>query len=304
MKQEHEYRIKTRLLRVMRALIDSPSFYTVEKLSNIYGVDKSTIRNDLNAFKEAGFVCEYDEKYRYRFVNEKPFKKLEDLLHFSEEDQALLTQAIDQIENYSERGKRLKKKLAALYDYRRLGHAYLRKPYLSKVDLLTQAKDEERQIILKQYRSANRIADRLVEPFHISPPDDTVQAYDVTDKALKHFRISRIQRVELTDEPWQFKGHHNILLTDPFRIVDNRQVLVHLRIGVGAYNELTERFPLTKARIEETGDPEIFDFQCMVNHKFIGLTNFILGFHHQFIEVLEPESLIVHLRNQIKKMNF
>ena len=288
----------------MLALIERPRIYTAKKLASNYNVDRSTIRDDIIALGEAGLIVDRDNKDRYFLVENKPLKKLKDLLHFSEEDQIILKDAIERIDPYSERRKKLVKKLSALYDYRKLGHAYLRKPYLSKVDLLLQAKDEHLQVILEQYRSASRIANRHVEAFHINPPEDTLQAFDIEAKRIKHYRISRIKRVKLLNTYWQYEGHHNIMRTDPFRIVDNNQVMVHLRMGVGAYNELTERFPLTRSYLEETEEEDKFDFQCLVNHKFIGLTNFILGFHHHHIEVLEPESLLVHLREQVKKMNF
>lgn len=303
---EKEYGTKLRLLRVMQALLDHPKHYTKRKLAELYTVNLDTIKNDFKALSNAGFVVDHDEKYRYYFVEEKPYAQLQDLLHFSEEDQAILYRAIDQVAAYEKRGQRLKKKLASLYDYRRLGHAYLRKPYLTKVDLLMQAKNEKRQVILRDYSSSNsnEVRDRLVEPFHPSPPDDTLQAFDVDKGALRHFRISRITRVEMTDTPWQFEGHHNIMLTDPFRIVDSNQKMVHLRLRVGARNELVERFPLTQSYIQDAGEEGIYDFQCMVNHKFLGLTNFILGFHHQLLEVLGPESLLDHLQAEVEKMNF
>ena len=306
MAREHEYGTKGRLLRIMIAIIENPRAYTKAQLSEMYGVSEDTIRNDFRAFNNAGFLIEHDEKFRYFFIEKKPYKQLKELLHFSEEDQSLLMQAIDQINPHSDKGKKLKRKLASLYDYHKLGHAYLRKPYLNKVDTLLQAKTEKRQAMLVDYRSSNsnETSNRLVEPFHVSPPDDTLQAFDVDKKQLRHYRISRIKRVKLTTQNWQFAGHHNIMRTDPFRIVDNNQIPVHLRIKIGAYNELTERFPLTKAYLEETDVDEIYDFQCMVNHRFLGLTNFILGFHHQLVEVLSPDSLLTHLNETIKKMKF
>ncbi len=306
MAKEAEYGTKLRMLRVMRALLEGPFRYTKRQLSDIYGVDPDTIKNDFKTFNNAGFVVRYDDKFRYGFAENKPYKQLKDLLHFSEEDQLLLMQAIDQIAPHTKRGKKLKSKLASLYDYKRLGYSYLRKPYLSKVDKLMQAKKEKRQVILQDYRSSNSnvVSNRLVEPFHPSPPDDTLQAFDAEKQSLRHFRISRITRVRLTDQNWRHENRHIVLPTDPFRIVDSNQVLVHLRLKVGAYNELTERFPLTKAYIQEASEDEIYDFQCMVNHKFLGLSNFILGFHHQLVEILEPESLIDHLREEIKKMSF
>ena len=299
-----EFGTKSRLLNLLLTILESPRRYTKKELMERYGVVLKTITEDFEALRNAGFLLEYDEKYRYFFVEEKPFKKLKELLHFSEEDQLLLYQAIDTIDISQEKGRNLKKKLSSLYDYRRLGHAYLRKPYLTKVDALMLAKEQKKQVILKDYRSSNKIADRLLEVFHVSPPDDTLQAFDVDIEELRHFRISRTRRVVLTSQDWQFQGHQNIMRTDPFRIVDNNQVMVHLRVGLGAYNELTERFPMSKAYLEETDIEGIYDFQCLVNHQFKGLTNFILGYHHQFVEVLEPESLLAHLRAQIGKMRF
>ena len=122
-------------------------------------------------------------------------------------------------------------------------------------------------------------------------------------KELRHFRISRIKRIRPTETPWAYEDQHQVLATDPFRIVDDRQVMVHLRLKVGAYNELVERFPLSKAYIQEDAQEEgIYDFQARVNHQFFGLTNFILGFHHQIVEVLEPEGLKAHLRGEMDRM--
>jgi len=297
---------KSRLLRVMTAILVSPRIYTKYALAEMTGVHEDTIKKDLETFTNAGFMVAHDKKYRYYFVEEKPYQQLKDLLHFSEEDQVLLMNAIDTIQINDEKGRKLKRKLASLYDYRRLGHAYLRKPYLNKVDLLLEAKTEEQQVILEDYRSSNsnEVSNRIVEPFHVDPPADTLQAFDVEKKQLRHYRISRIKRVKLSDNKWQYKGHHNIMRTDPFRIVDNDQVPVHLRLKIGAYNELIERFPLTKSYLLEAQEDEVYDFQCNVNHRFLGLTNFILGYHHQLVEVLEPESLLQHLNEQVAKMKF
>jgi len=306
MSKETEYGTKVRLLRIMQAVMESPARYTKKRLAEMFGVSEDTIKHDFNAFKNAGFVIEPDNNYRYRFLEEKPFKQLKDLLHFSVEDQVLLSQAIDQIATHSKRGERLKKKLSSLYDYKRLGHAYLRKPYLSKVDTLLEAKEEKKVALLKDYRSSNsnRIRDRHVEPFHISPSEDLLQAFDLDEKAIRHFRISRFTRVKKTDQDWQFEGHHNIMRTDPFRIVSNDQIPVHLRIGIGAYNELVERYPISRSYILESETEELYDFQSNVNRKFIGLTNFILGNYHLSIEVVSPDELVDHLNMELKRIKF
>lgn len=306
MPKDTEYGTKIRLLRIMRALIDRPFGYTKQQLAAQYGVHSDTIAGDFEAFKNAGFEMDIDPKGRYAFVVDKPLKKAQELLYFSEEERALLYHAIDSLQTTPEKQARLKLKLHALYDYSRLGYANLRKPHLNKVDLLEQAKSEKRQVVLEGYRSSNSntVADRTVEPYHINPAEDTLQSFDVDKHIPRHFRISRIARVRLLDQPWKFEGSHNILRTDPFRIVDNNQVSVHLRLSVGAFNELVERYPLTRSYIMETEDPNFFDFQCMVNHNFYGLSNFILGFLHLDIQILAPDTLRSHLRELIASIKF
>lgn len=306
MPKEAEFGPRARILRLLRAILDQPNRYTRQELADKFGVSVDTIRDDFEILANADFVLAPDERHRYAFVTEKPLRQLKDLLHFSEEDQAALYQAIDNLYIGSERARNLKAKLASVYDFHRLGHAYLRKPHLTKVDLLIQAQREKRQVYLIDYRSSNsnKIETRRVEPFHLSPAEDTLQAFDADKRTLRHFRLSRFTRVQLTDLPWKHEGHHVIMHVDPFRIVDNQQVDVHLLLGVGAYNELVERYPLTRSHIEVTDDPNMFDFQCRVNHRFFGLSNFILGFYHQHIEVLAPEGLKAHLREEVGRMRF
>ncbi|MEM1325292.1 MAG: WYL domain-containing protein [Bacteroidota bacterium] len=305
MAKANEYAIKQRILKVLLAILESPKIYTSDRLSEMYGCSRSTINRDIIALRDAGFIVKSDDRHRYYFEVEKPFKQLKELLLFSAEDQELLYQAIGKIDITDRRGQQLKRKLAAIYDYKKLGHAYLRKPYLTRIDNLQIGRDEKRCVILKNYRSSSHIADRLLEAYHISPPDDTLQAYNRDENKVKHYRISRAIKIILTDMPWEHEGKHNIQRTDPFRIVNNQQQMVHLRMGVGAYNELIERFPLTKAYLQESEEEEeVYDFQCMVNEKFIGITNFILGFYHQRIEVISPDRLRDHLQAQIEKMNF
>jgi predicted DNA-binding transcriptional regulator YafY len=187
------------------------------------------------------------------------------------------------------------------------GSEHWRRPYLTKFQLLEQAREQKVQVVLLSYRSSNSnaISDRRVEPFYARIEEDTVQAYDVDKSMLRHFRISRIRRIRMTDTPWSNEAEHKVLATDPFRIVDDHQKMVHLRLKVGAYNELVERYPLTKAFIQEDAEQDNrYDFQARVNHQFKGLTNFILGFHHQVIEVVAPVELKRHLEQERERMRF
>ena len=306
MGKEHEYGARSRLLRVMLAILDRPFGYTRRELASRYGCSTDTIKGDFECFENAGMLLEYDNKFRYAFQRTHSYKQLKELLHFTEEDQWILEKAIDHIAQDSPVAQKLKEKLGAIYDYHLLGHAYLRKPYLDKFDTLLQASKEKCQVILVDYPSShsNTTQNRKVEPFHISPAEDILHAFDADKRQLRHFRISRIKRIKMLEKSWEYESHHQILYTDPFRIVSNKILPVHLRISVGARNELVERFPMTKGYIEPAAEEDMFDFQCEVNDQFYGIANFILGSHSQGVEVVSPDRLKEHLRGLVGAMGF
>lgn len=299
-----EFTPRGRIVRILMDLLDKQVGYTKRELMAKYDRSEDMILEDISTLRMAGFIIEVDKKHRYAFKENKPYKQLKNLLHFSEDDKFLLERAIDQISPHTKSGDRLKRKLSALYDYHKLGHAYLRKPYLSKLDLLEKAQQDKKVVVLENYRSSNsnNISNRNVEPFYINPSDDSLHAFDIDIRELRHFRISRFKRVLSTGIDWQHEGFHHIKLTDPFRINDDKQTPIHIRFDVGAYNELIERFPKTEMHILEDAEEGIYDLQCDVNHRFLGLTNFILGFHHQLVEIVEPEILREHIAEQLDKI--
>ncbi len=303
MTKEHEHGYKKRMLLLLIVLLEQPKRYKKRELMAKLGMRKNAFDNDIQTFRNAGLVVRFDSKFRYYLVEDQPLKQLKNLLHFTEEDQVLLSRAIDKVAETEKHGERLRAKLASLYDYHKLGYSYLRKPHLVKIDKLLEAKEDKMQLILKRYYStnSNSIRDRRIESFRIDPPKDTLQAFDVEQGSIRHFRISRITRIEKTEDPWQFESKHRVQAVDPFRIMDDEKEMVHLILNVGAYNELVERYPLTKPYILPAEMEGFYDFQCEVNHQFFGLSNFILG-SHNFIEVRSPEVLLDHLRGEVKKM--
>jgi predicted DNA-binding transcriptional regulator YafY len=306
MPKDTQYGPRARVIRMLRLLADAPRRYTKVELARNYGVSDDTITDDIQAIESAGFLVEKDNKYRYYLVPDKPLKQIEELLYFSEEERLLLREAIHSLPCSQEHQQRMHKKIASIYDFSRLGLPSLRKPHLSKVDALLEAQHSKKRTLLKNYRSSNsnNVQDRVVEPFHTNLAEDMLQAYDIEKKQIRHYRISRIQSVKLLQDDWEYEGSHNILRTDPFRIVSNDQVNIHLRLSVGACNELLERYPLAKGFVMETEDPHYSDFQCMVNSNFYGLTNFILGYFHLEMEIIAPDSLRAHLRKAVMLLEF
>lgn len=303
----HDNSPKNRLLAVLKDLLNRPYHYTKKMLVAKYGVSKDSISSDFNELRDADFILTFDHQYRYAIVPSKSQEHLEDLLFFTEPEKEMLLEALARSPTIKLSHEKVREKLATVYDVSKLGSSLFSKTFLTKANLLEQAKKEKRQVRLIQYRSthSNQVTDRLVEPFWVGIKEDIIQAYDHNAGAIRHFRLSRVERIELLPDPWHHETKHYVMATDPFQIVQDQQVAVHLRLKTGAYNELLERFPLAQAYVRPCArDAGVFDFEAKVNAQFYGITNFILGYHEHILEIVEPESLREHIRKHVARINF
>ncbi|MDZ7877147.1 MAG: WYL domain-containing protein [Saprospiraceae bacterium] len=308
MANEKEYTGRQRALRILFSIVESPYFYTIKRLAEKYEVDESSIKRDFEAFKTAGFDIDYDERFRYALSAEKKYENLKSVLIFSKKEEDTLNEALRLLGADNRDVEKLRIKMGRIYDVSKM-HSTFDKNFLTKMDKLEKAKLEKKTVILKDYHStsSSSVKNRHIEVFHISAEEDIVHAYDLDANDIRHFRISRIPKLEITPTPWTNIKRHNIVATDPFRIQDDKQLKVHLQLKVGAYNELLERFPLTRTFLKEVStdnddDGVLYDLECRVNHRFYGLTNFILGYHHNIVAILEPDSLVDHIRNEAQKL--
>ena len=298
---------KERFGRLILLLVQQPFKFRKKEIAKKLNVSDATIERDFKALRNINLATTYNEDYRYGFVRDKAYDQLKNLLHFTEKEQAFLVKSIDaydKFKEYDKTAKRVKRKLKSLYDFRKLGLDILREPHLQMIDLLEKAKNEKKQIILKNYFSSNSntVRDRLVEPLHVSPFDDMVFAYDLENEKISYFRMTRIGGIEELDKPATFKKSFSTGGADPFYIVSKEKVMVRLEFGVGAYNELILRFPLTKNHIKTYASGDKFEFQCNVNARFLGVSNFILNCHHDKVIVHDPPELIEYLQEKLEEM--
>jgi predicted DNA-binding transcriptional regulator YafY len=305
MANEKEYTGRIRSLRILFTIVEAPYVYTKKRLAEKYEVDESTITRDFEAFKSAGFDLDYDERYRYALSAEKKYDNLKSLLVFSSKEEEILTTALQKLGINNKAIENLQNKLSRIYDASKM-HNTFDKNFLTKMDKLELARKDKKVVILKDYPStnSNTVSHRTIEAFHISPEEDIIHAFDLEKNAIRHFRISRTTKVELTPQYWTQEGHHSIVATDPFRIQDNKQVKVHLRLKVGAYNEILERFPLTRGYLKASpeGGEGLYDLECKVNHKLYGLSNFVLGYYSDIVSIIEPDSLIEYVQDAARRI--
>jgi predicted DNA-binding transcriptional regulator YafY len=292
---------RERAIRVLLRILSHPYRYTKRDLAEHFEVSKDTIKEDIIAIQNTGLHFEQDSKYRCAVIPDRQFKELKHLQSLTEDDRFKIGEALNHRLS-SKDALYLKNKLASLYNFQQLGLRALRRPALERIDALEKAKKQKLLVILEKYKSnSNSIRDRLVEPFHIDPELDTLQAFDVDSDSTRHFKLSRIERVKLMETPWSFEPRHEHKYTDVFRIANNHQVPIHLRLQVYAYNALIEAYPKALSEVMPGAKSETFDFETKVNCDFLGLMNFIMG-NFKFIEIIAPQQLKDRVEDHAKEI--
>lgn len=307
MNRFNDHSPKTRLLKILRDILERPHGYTKKQLAQKYNVHEDTIKNDFEEIRNAGFELTIDKNYRYGLEQEKIADRLEDLLFFTPQERAMIQQSLLKDSSLQKANQRIIAKMENLYDISRISSGITSKAYLSKLAQLEKAKTNRQKVILCDYHSTNsaKVSDRPVEVYHISATEDMIQGYDLERKSLRHYRISRIGHIALPGAIWEHEGKHIVMATDPFGIADLRQVEVHIRMGIGAYNELISHYPLTRAYIHlYDSQNDIYDLECKVNQRFLGISNFLMGYHEHIIQILRPDDLRTFLMEKIKIIDF
>ena len=292
----------TNTVRILLLLLAHPYRYTLRELSDRLEKSRDATNKYLDHLRAAGLDVQYDKLFRYAVLPDMHLKELQRLNPLSAEDIGTISTMVDTAFSTAD-ALYFKEKLNSLYDFQQLGIRALRRPALERIDRLEDARQRKRVAILHNYHSnSGSIRDRRVEPFHIDAELDTLHAYDLDleKKAIRHFLLSRIERVSITDTPWQYEHYHAIQRTDVFRISNDRQVFVSLELDIYARNSLIEHYPKAQADLSKGADEETWIFESQVNHEFLGVVNFICG-NLGHVLVLKPAGLRAAVLNHIEE---
>lgn len=288
-----------RMIRML-LILSGGMTYTAKELADKYNTSERSIGRYIATFRNAGFIVECKQG-RYSIPHiEKPFKAINELLHFSKEEAYILTKAIHSIHENNVLKSNLTNKLYALYDFDRVVETIVKPSNSETVHQLIKAIGEKKQVVLRQYRSSNGniVRDRLVEPYDLTTNYTYVWAFDPESRNCKMFRISRIEVVEVLDCKYQYESQHQKMTMDVFRISKTEQTKVRLRLSLRAYNLMIEEFPLSEKYITPLDD-NYWQFSAPVC-GFEGVGRFVTGLCDE-IYIEEPEAFRTYIHEKIKK---
>ena len=117
---------------------------------------------------------------------------------------------------------------------------------------------------------------------------------------VRHFKISRIERVELLEHPWQYDDARKLKKIDDFRIANDSQVPIRLNLQPIAYNILFDTFPNAARNAVISNDAKSYNLDINVNDGFLGVVPFILS-NLGSVEIIEPIELKRAVSNKARE---
>lgn len=316
-----------RILRLI-VLLSGNRIYTVDELAAELKTSQRTIYRYIDTFKEAGFVVDKVDDYKYRLVSLGPgVKDLHNIVYFSPEEAFIVNRLIDSLDPSNSLKRELKKKLSAIYDKTSITDFTDRPSSAKKVQTLIEAIKDKKVVRLVDYASSHsgKTSDHLVEPYEMTSNYAGVWAYDLTDGKNKRFIVLRMGDVEKTLDSWTMAHAHRSLPMDVFRFHGEKEYHVVLRLNTLAKNLLVEEYPLAEKNLYaqnglmeadmvvcqevlelpphdmENEEEEYWIWDGMVR-GLDGVGRFVMGLEGN-VEVMEGDELIAYLKRHADHIN-
>lgn len=168
-----------------------------------------------------------------------------------------------------------------------------------KIIILKDAMRKERKVRLMGYKSSSSgtIKNRVVEAFKIDDNNEFIHCYEAESGLVKLFRVSRADKIVMTDDPWEFKSKHKPLDIDPFHMSGTTKIKIKMRMRLMAKNAIEELYPGMSRYIKqdnaETWTLETFTYNLRP------LLAFYLS-HAPYVEIVEAKGLMDAVRDYIK----
>lgn len=278
-----------RLLRIMK-LLTSNNSHTIEEIASMLNISIRSVYRYVDSFREAGFVIKKKGPYLRLDKSSPYFKEISQLVHFTEEEAWILKSAIESIDNSNIIKQNLKKKLYTVYNYKILAETITNGKAARNVNMLVDALEEKKQVLLVNYRSSNSndIRNRLVEAFEFTTNYEQIWCFCPDEKCNKLFRVSRIGNVEILQNRWQFQKEHSSCYTDIFRIHSEERMPLKLKLSLRAASLLTEEFPLAEKYLTPLQENNFWLLQTEVC-SWEGVGRFVMGLIDEIEIINTPE---------------
>ncbi|MEA3505727.1 MAG: WYL domain-containing protein [Bacteroidota bacterium] len=273
--------------------------YNIKMLAEKKNISTRTAYRYIDTLRNIGFIIEKEGEYLKIQKENSCYKNISNLLHFSEEENLILSKAILSISSDNLLKQNLIKKLSSIYDFDRVAYSIVENKNSDNVIKLLSAIKTQKQVVLKKYKSnnSNTVSDRIVEPFDFTNNYVSIWCYDTKNNRCKTFKVARITEVVHTETVWRNKPLHKTNITDIFRNSGETKIKVSLKLSLRAKSLLTEEYPLSEEFITPNYN-NTYTFNGWVT-RYEGIGRFVLGLIDE-IKILHPKQLQEYINKKIR----
>ncbi|MDD3010380.1 MAG: WYL domain-containing protein [Bacteroidales bacterium] len=286
-------------LRIVRLLSNGRRHHR-DTICEIFDISRRKFDRTISDLREVGFDIPRPKEGYYYIDRRNSRSELQELVYITNEELAILAEAIEAIDETNTLKQDLRKKLRSLIDVDLITQSILHPRRARIVKTLGEAIQHHEQVIIERYRSghSNEIRDRKVEPISLSANMQMLCAYDIEDRIPKQYKITRMRDVQNLHKPAQYEAYHKELRTDPFRISGTAGKKIRFTMSLLAYNLLMEEYPLA-AEFTTENAPGVWAFEGEV-FLYEGVGRFILSLPGE-ITLLADNGLKAYIKAMIKK---
>ena len=284
-----------RILRVLQliAILQKEPAKSIRNLATLIDNTERTIYRYLDLIKALGFDLQRDAFNKYFIANNTNNTPTS----FTQQEATLLNDLLQSTAKHSKLKDGILKKIYLNNEIAISGNNLL-KAHLGKlIETLSKAIQNNKQVILKKYESANSktISDRLVEPIKFTENYTSLAAYEIESGTNKYFNIERIADVKVTTKPFAFKEKHNYNTPDAFGFgATNTTYDIHIRLNLRAYVILKEEYPMVIPFMKAEKKRNTYTLKIKVN-DLKPITRFVLGLLDD-IEIIGSPQFKTHLQ--------
>jgi proteasome accessory factor C len=265
---------QARLLKLFQIIaVLKSGHFAIKQLADRFDSSARTIYRYISLLEEANFLVEQDFQNRYFIATSEDDPSQS---QFTIEETKLIKKLIQGGASDNPLKTTLLKKLALNSEMDSMPRLFVKARQGKFVEELAEAIRNRKQVVLKNYHSANsnEVRDRLVEPIHFGDNYSAVMALDTQDKVCKQFKIDRIGEVIEMDKSFVFGDLHKTTSTDIFGFTGESKETVILKLSMRAFLLLREEHPLSIPYTEKKEDHYLFTGPVA---SFEGVGRFVLG---------------------------
>ena len=284
----------------MMAILSRPGGRSITYLTEHFEVSERSIQRTILSIRMAGYIVE--EKNGIYKINHTETKKrthfdIGDLLHFTKEEAWMLNEAFQRIPGKNAIKENLLKKLTTIYASDSIVQNMVKQEDSEQVQIIIDAIKNKFQVIVNEYTmsTSNRgLQAVVIEPIEFASDYSRIWAYFPKQKKNFLLRLSGINGVKATYEPYQYEQFHKPGFIDIFRGYGYSKTPVSLMLNNRAYGFMLEEFPMAKAFIKRIhpGQYELNTDVC----DFAPLARFYLSLPGN-IKIIQPDSFSKYVKD-------